>query len=252
MKKWIRIALVLLLLLIVSYAGWIKFRSYDIRDGGPPLAVRWEGFYHDMNFRDIGTSINQCLGKKIFREGLLFRSAGWFSGWNCEKVGNPQVIYSLNYSPEKKERYFCQSEDGKVIGRYFNPEIKLNNLESLRSWVDEETRIAVCGFLKDIFISILDERKTLLHCDAGRDRTGTLSALLVALVAEESGRLDSEMLDAIECDYRKTKSLTPDKYGRMKDFIQSLQAMGGVSTYIEQTCNISPEIIPHVSQKMQQ
>jgi protein-tyrosine phosphatase family protein len=249
MKCFFRLAGILFVLLLI-YAAWIKIRSLDFHDGGPDLAVRWEGFYHDMNYRDIGVSANQCLGQEVFKEGILFRSAGWFSGWSCAKVGHPQVIYSLNYSPQKEERYFCQEEQEKIIGRYFNPDIKLNNLEYLRSWSDSKTRLATCSFLKDIFMSVMKEQRVLLHCDAGRDRTGTITALLVAMAAEKADLLNSEMLDAIECDYRKTESLDPEKYGRMADFIQSLKGRGGIQSFISKNCNIDPGIFPQVTSKM--
>jgi hypothetical protein len=237
-------------LALLLYAGWIKYRSLDYHDGGPPLAIRWEGFYHDMNLRDIGASINGCLGENRFREQIALRSAGWFSGWSCDKVGNPQVIYSLNYSPAKEERYFCQAESGKKIGRYFNPEVQLHDLEIMEAWSDEAIKTAACDFLKDIFISILEEKKILLHCDAGRDRTAAITALLVAMAAEASHSLDERMLNAIECDYRKTQSLTPDKYGRVKLFIQQLQARGSVARFIEQTCIVDPQVLSLVATKI--
>ena len=108
----------LTLICLLIYAGWIKYRSTQYSDGGLPLAIRWEGFFHDMNHRDLGTSMNQCLNEPYFKEGLLMRSATWFSGRGCSKVGNPDVIYSLNFSPERNERYFCQQGDNKKIGRY--------------------------------------------------------------------------------------------------------------------------------------
>lgn len=235
---------------LMLYAGWIKIRSLNTGDSGLPLAVRWEGFYHDMNLRDIGASANQCLGREVFRTGLVLRSAGWFSGWDCDKVDNPDVIYSLNFSPEKQERYFCQSEEGKRIGRFTNPATKLNNLEYLETWSDDDMRNAACRFFREIFVSILDEEKTLMHCDAGRDRTGTFTALLLALAAEQKGELDQGMLDAIECDYRKTESLVEDKYGRMESFIRSIQKQGGVIRFFEQRCGIPAPVSSAVGDQL--
>lgn len=247
-----RLSLIVLFVLaiLLVYAGWIKYRSLSVRDGGPPLAIRWEGFYHDMNFRDLGASLNGCLEKKVFREGILMRSAGWFSGWSCDKVGNPEVIYSLNYSPRREERYFCMSEDRRIIGRYFNPDVQLNNLEFAGTWNDGPTRTATCRFLKDLFISILENQTVLMHCDAGRDRTGAFSALIAAMAAENSGILNQEMLDAIECDYRKTESLTPSKQGRMEAFIQSIRKDASVSEFLSQQCNIDPSVLSIVSNSL--
>ena len=33
-----------------------------------------EGFYHDMNYRDLSKSINECYGEKVFNENLISRS----------------------------------------------------------------------------------------------------------------------------------------------------------------------------------
>ncbi|MCG8338908.1 MAG: tyrosine-protein phosphatase [Proteobacteria bacterium] len=249
MKKLLVVGGVLLVMLML-YAGWIKLRSLDVDDGGLPLAIRWEGFYHDMNLRDVGSSINRCLGENLLAETVVSRSAGWFSGWSCDKVGNPDVIYSLNYSPNREERYFCQSDSGKTIGRFFNPDIQFKDLEFIENWQDPNVRTAACRALSDMFLSILEDKKMLIHCDAGRDRTGTYSALLAAMAAEAEDRLDLQMLDAIECDYRKTKSLSKEKYGRMKQFIKSLQDEGGVASFIQQTCSIQPQVTSRVAQKL--
>ena len=243
----------ILLLCLILYGTWIKTRSLAYDDGGPPLAVRWEGFYHDMNLRDMGASLNACLNEPVFKEGIALRSAGWFSGWDCDKVANPEVIYSLNYSPQKNERYFCQDGKQKLVGRYFNPDIKLNDLEVLENWSDQRLKLATCGFFKDIFLSILDEQKLLLHCDAGRDRTGAVTALLLAMAAESGERLDGKMLDAIECDYRKTESLVTAKQGRMKRFLQAIQNQyGTVANFLSQQCQVSPSIISQVGRQLLQ
>ncbi|MBU3916245.1 tyrosine-protein phosphatase [bacterium] len=249
MNKIIKLILIFCLCLF-AYAGWIKYRSMDYSDGGPPLAVRWEGAYHDYNFRDIGASLNQCLGKQIFRPDMIMRSAGWFSGWSCEDVGNPEIIYSLNYSPVKKERYFCQKEDGKIIGRYFNENIKLNDLEFIENWSNKEMKDATCRFLEDIFQSTINAKKTLIHCTAGRDRTGTFSALIIALTAEHFNLLDQPMIDAIECDYQKTESLTKEKHGRIRNFLRQIQTQGSISQFIEQQCDIPESTIKAMAEKM--
>ncbi len=221
----------------------IKVRSLSYSDDGQKLAVRWEGFYHDYNFRDVGVSLNECLGKPFFRTDIMLRSAGWFSGWSCDGVGNPDTIFSLNYSPKKAERYFCQADNGKTIGRYYNKNVKLNDLEFPAAWDDENMRTAACAFLDGIFQEIAQEKKTLLHCDAGRDRTGAIAALIVGLVAEQNDLLNERMLTAIECDYRKTTSLDPKKYGRMKHFLTYLQKQGGVKMFLQKQCQVDDALL---------
>ena len=87
-------------------------------------------------------------------------------------------------------------------------------------------------FFENILLGIIADKKVLIHCDAGRDRSGTLSALLIAMASEKSGLLDEKMINAIECDYRKSASLTLDKYGRMSNFIRNIQKRGGVNDFL--------------------
>ena len=41
---------------------FIKIKSLVGEDTDLSLAIKWEGFYHDMNYRDLGKSINECYG----------------------------------------------------------------------------------------------------------------------------------------------------------------------------------------------
>ncbi len=90
----------------------------------------------------------------------------------------------------------------------------------------------------------------LIHCDAGRDRTGAISALLIAMATEKARLLDERMINAIECDYRKTESLIEDKYGRMSNFIRNLINGGGVNEFLIQKCNLPTNIISKASERI--
>ena len=230
--------------------GWTKFKSLGDEHDEQPLAIRYEGFYHDMNHRDLGLSINDCLDEEIFKNNVVHRSAGWFSGWSCSKVGDPDVIFSLNYSPINNERFFCHESEEKIIGKFFNDEILLNDLEFISNWENEKIRIPTCLFFENMLIDIIAEKKVLIHCDAGRDRSGAVSALLIAMAAEKSGLLDERMISAIECDYRKTESLIDEKYGRMSNFIRNLKNSGGVDEFLIQKCNLPAEIISQASKRI--
>ena len=233
--------------LLLVFMGWVKIKSLTGDKLEVPLAIRWEGFYHDMNYRDLGESINQCYGENIFKAGIYSRSAGWFSGWSCNKIGNPDVIFSLNYSPLKKEKFFCHEDSNKIIGKSFDQKFVLNDLEFINNWDNSEIRLPTCRYLENSLISIISNQKVLMHCDAGRDRSGTMSALTIALIAEKKGILNEKMKMAIECDYRKTESLVPDKFGRMKNFIDEIQKTGSISDFVNDKCNISNEIIESAS-----
>lgn len=90
----------------------------------------------------------------------------------------------------------------------------------------------------------------LIHCDAGRDRSGAISALLIAMAAEKAGLLDEMMINAIECDYRKTESLVEEKYGRMTNFIGHIVNSVGVREFLIQRCNLQPNVISEASERI--
>jgi hypothetical protein len=229
------------LLILFALLLWGGISQRAVRhDDGLPLAIRWEGVVQDKNYRDAGESLNSCLGHELFQTARLLRANGWFSGWSCDTVGSPEVIYSLNYAPELQERYFCMTEDGQQnIGRFFNPKIKLNDLELIDTWSNPAMVEGTCGFISDIMQSLIAQKRVLVHCNAGRDRTGTMVAVLAALAAETSGLLDDDVVGAIECDYRKTASLKPQLYGRMAAFIHSMQKeQGSVTAFITGKCGI--------------
>jgi hypothetical protein len=228
-------------------AGSMIYRS---RTDGIPLAIKWEGAFLNANTRDVGTSINQCLGRPLLREGVLQRSNVWFSGWSCDKVGSPDVIFSLNFDPARNERYFCRTSKTNVIGMHYGQKV-LHDLEFLETWTDSEMRHTTCQYLEASFTELISGKKVLVHCDAGRDRTGTYSALIAALTAESMGRLNEEVIEAIECDYQKTRSLHPSKIGRMRHFIEDITAEGGtIRDFLIQQCKMSPQLIQAVTSHM--
>ena len=238
-----------ILFILVFFGNDIYRLGVAVFNSPLALEVKWEGAVNDKNFRDIGASANECLGKAIFKEGLAFRSNVWFSGWSCGAVGSPDAIFSLNYQPDKKRRYFCTQGEQVVVGQAFNTKAQLYDLEFLNTW-NEESQEDFCDFFAESYKSIAAGSKTLIHCDAGRDRTGTYAALLVALTAEAKGALDDKMLAAIECDYRKTKSLAEEKFGRMEDFLRDILAEQKVSDFLSQRCHIPKAELMAVADKM--
>jgi hypothetical protein len=208
------------------------------REGPGPLAVRWEGAVNDRNERDLGASLDACLGEPRFRAGVVTRAAQWFSGWSCSGVGDPDVILSLNYKPGQFERYYCRADGKNRVGLVSGAAKELNDLEFLETWDDPVQRDAACWYLHQGIDALAAGKRVLVHCDAGRDRTGTVAALLAAAAFESIGPLDERALDAIECDYRKSESLVPEKYGRMKTFLGKLHDSGGATGLLTRTCGI--------------
>jgi len=224
---------------LLVFAGAVKMRSY-VPDSEYNLEIRWEGIYLDKNYRDISRSINQCYNKKIMKEGVIARSNGWFSGWSCADVGNPESIISLNYNPVKQKKFYCWNteKDKPVLGNVPNHDIKLDSLETIKSWKNKKMRKAACDAVRQVLLSINQNKKTLIHCDAGRDRTGFIAAILVTVMAEYNGKFDNKIMQAIECDYRKTPSLKKENYGRMKKFISEIRKNTTMTDFIYNQCSI--------------
>lgn len=250
LKRSLKLIGLLIVMGVLAYAGTREIRSRMAP--GERLAIRWEGLWIDNNHRDLGASMNACLGQPVFAEGVVQRSNVWFSGWSCDGVGSPDVIYSFNRSQKRHERYFCRTKDGEdMVGRFFQDDaLVLSDLEFLTTWDDPKVRSVACAFFTDSYREISQGRRILAHCDAGKDRTGTYSALTAALAAEMHGSLDSRMIEAIECDYQKSESLEKDKYGRMQRLLTELQARGGVERFFVETCQLDPAVLRTVADRL--
>ena len=222
--------------LLSTTAALIKLRSHE---SGRSLVVSWEGLFISRNFRDAGESFNECLGDPLMTEGVVFRANRWFSGFSCDDVGAPDEIYSLNFDPATSQEYFCHTKDGKIIGKHFNADVVINDVEFLESWSNLQLREGICGFFSSALASVAKGKRLLTHCNAGQDRTGTVAAIIQALVAEHSKIDSARWLDAIECDYRRSPRLSSEKFDRQRRFITSVLATSSVSEFLADRCNIS-------------
>lgn len=241
-RAFLRTLSLALLAVLLGAAVKAGYMTYAARKDGRPLAIRWEGAVIDRNARDAGASLNECLGKPFFAEHRLWRANQWFSGWSCDTVGDPDAVYSLNHDPAKGAEFFCDAADGPRVGRWFNPDVKLNDLEFVDTWDDPKIRDGACGIFRAAYADLAAGKRVLAHCDAGKDRTGTFVAMTAALAAEARGPLDDATLDAIECDYRKSKALEPAKYGRMRRFLRAVEKEGGVAAFLQARCGLDPAV----------
>lgn len=227
-----------LFLLLLGIAAWAYIPTFTA--GEPRLVFHWEGAVQEkLNFRDAGKSINTCAGRELLPEGVMLRASGFFSGWSCDRVGNPGKIYSLNYSDAENRRYYCRGADGILVGEYFQHD-ELSDLEFIQTWDHHRDFVqAACEYLKRGIDHVDANERFLYQCDAGRDRTGALTALLAGSILERKGPLTDDMIEAIECDYRKSASLKPYKYGRIKTLLTVLRSQyGGVRGFLHDRCQL--------------
>ncbi|MES2614253.1 MAG: tyrosine-protein phosphatase [Bdellovibrionota bacterium] len=241
MKKYFLVGLFSLAIILVVVIIFSYIYKRDKNKFEPRL---WIGFFdYRLNFRDVGQSLNQCLKKEVFQTGLVYRSNRYFSGWSCDKIHNPDKIYSLNYSPWHPHAYYCEQNNNRhLTGFHPNTTFEISDIEQLSNWQRPEFKNSLCVFFKETLNDLVERKSFLVHCDMGRDRTGAFTAMFTMMLAEEQTQTTSfateEMQDAIECDYEKTHSLEKEKIGRMKNFLKHMEKQGGVSQFIENECGI--------------
>lgn len=247
MKKSLQI---LLIALFFSGFVFIVGRYFYIKSVTKSEPVFWQGaFQSRLNFRDVGESLNQCLGRQQFATDKMFRSNKFFSGWSCEKIHNPDKIYSLNYEPTQPQKYFCLNEnDEKQFGIAFNKNFVISDISAPSMWKSETYKQTMCAYFSNALNDLTHQTSFLFHCSVGRDRTGDFAAMLVYMLLEEKHMNTPEMIDALECDYEKTSALEKYKIGHIKDFLQQMQNDGGVKKFIQSQCNISDSLISDASE----
>lgn len=237
MRSKLKLIGLLFVLGVILFLAWAYYPT--LTTPGVPLAFKIEGALGSkLNLRDAGASINQCAGFDALPVDKLWRASGFFSGWGCERINHPDVIYSLNYSDSENKRYYCRSEDGFKIGESFQHET-LSDLEFLETWKTKKSMAeAGCAFITRALSDVQSGKRVLLHCEAGRDRTGAVTALIAAWLLEDDGYLTDAEIQAIECDYRKSASLSHDKYGRIERLLKEIRGRGGVRRFIADTCGV--------------
>lgn len=237
-KKTKMILLISFFLVVLGFASKAKY-DHDKNQYHPKL---WIGFFdYRINFRDLGKSLNQCMGKELFRTGVIYRSNKYFSGWSCDKIGSPDFIYSLNFNPREPHEYYCIRKDQSLLkGRHFNTHFEISDIENLENWKKTEFKKSMCDFFRNTITDINQKHSLLFHCDVGRDRTGAFAAMLSVALAEQKNLVNKDFIHAVECDYEKTSALEKDKFGKMNQFILDFEEHGGVSQFLETQCQISP------------
>lgn len=243
MKKKKRLIILIVSAVVLILAG-IATIGYLYKTGKSRYEPKlWIGFFdYRLNLRDVGESLNQCLNKELFNTAMVYRSNKYFSGWSCDKIKNPEQIYSFNFSPWDPHSYYCEMNDGKrQYGFHPNTTFEISDIEKLENWQRPEFKQTMCTFFQRTLADLSYKRSFLFHCDVGRDRTGAFAAMIAMIALEQNNLVNEATIEAIECDYQKTSALEDHKVGKMRDFMKDMQKQGGVSRFIGQECGISKE-----------
>jgi protein-tyrosine phosphatase len=177
-----------------------------------------------LNFRDIGGI--PAGGSKKIREGMIYRSANPdnISKDDLRKLQNINVrtIIDLRSATEKKKRKRVISNIGtlslpldfqSVTRERMEPFIRRKNSEEILSDISNSLYLEIADATMPLLPQVLDlllspeSSPVLIHCQAGKDRTGILCALiLLSLGVERQFIIDDFMKsnDALLPYFRKT------------------------------------------------
>lgn len=147
-------------------------------------------------FRDVGASVNQIMKEPVLRENVLFRSGELALTRNPASIGAPKTIVNLEITEDPD-----WASESTLIHLPFPNTSDVYDLSSTgtRDWIESVLRSLAAPETRS---------PVLVHCTAGKDRTGvTVAATLAALgvpqeviLAEYSlseGPLYTELLGAM-------------------------------------------------------
>jgi len=230
-KTW----LILLILALPTFWGLYFFGKRQIEP------KYWVGLYKDYNFRDVGESLNSCLNEEKFHKNKIFRSNKYFSGWSCSSIHTPSIMFALNYDPKEPKKYYCVDPNGeKKFSTHFDRGFKLeeSHLENPENWFNPKFSGIFCQYLGSMVHHLAKGDSILIHCEAGRDRTGIMVGVLEAgLITRQKKKED--LLKSFSCDYKKTESLDPVKNATLENLFSYFEKeLGDPSLYLTRVCHI--------------
>ncbi|NKB69768.1 MAG: protein-tyrosine-phosphatase [Candidatus Latescibacteria bacterium] len=123
-----------------------------------------EKYQNIRNLRDVGQGINTLLKAKVLQEGVLFRSGALDKVEDPNELPRVNTIINLRRTPDP------------ALGRGDN--ISAAPLETMNNYMVEEPVFK--EWIQRVFASLLRAKwPVLLHCTAGKDRTGVVVAILL-------------------------------------------------------------------------
>lgn len=174
------------------------FHLRSLRGDSQVVAERCLAFDGTPNFRDYGGYLNQS-GKRV-RWGRFYRSGqlasltendiNYFDGLNIDTVFDFRRIEEaerdVSLFPENKPNVLGLPIDpGSTLSFFSNLEsgnLAAEDMEGFMCTINGEFAIDHAPVYKKMFASLLegDDKGTLVHCSAGKDRTGFAAAVILS------------------------------------------------------------------------
>ena len=175
------------------------------------------------NFREV-------QGGKL-KKGGFYRSASpcdnqhkraSFANKFAEEYG---VRFALNLS-DNEEKYKAHTEAGDFVSEYYDSLYKEGNVLLLAMNANYRSD-AFAKTISDALVVMAEhEGPCLIHCVEGKDRTGFVCALLLALADASAQEIVDDYMITYQNYYGITKAGMPDKYeavkGNVDDFLYCL------------------------------
>ncbi|MBT3275932.1 MAG: protein-tyrosine-phosphatase [Spirochaetales bacterium] len=117
------------------------------------------------NLRDVGKSVNGILGYSKLKQNTLYRGGSLDGLTSIEQLPDVKAIVNLRRDSDPE---FC-----KNLGMQICPLGAMNNYQ-IESRLFQDWICKLFGYL-----SQNPEWPVLIHCNAGKDRTGVVAALLL-------------------------------------------------------------------------
>lgn len=125
------------------------------------------------NFRDVGETINRLSGQSILRPGVLYRSGELSSVEDLAWIRSPRSIINLQNRPDPgfvgAEQWHLPAPDPGAVYR-----------------ITEETSFKWIRCVLEVINRSDLSLPLLIHCTAGKDRTGVIIGVILALLGVES------------------------------------------------------------------
>lgn len=166
------------------------------------------------NLRDLGESVNVLADKPLMKEGVVFRGGSINQLFDESELPSVASIINLR--------------SGKDIHFASKRQLHIPAVDSIENYLTKETKVR--QWLNRVVTSLVYDSQfpTLIHCTAGKDRTG----VVVALILKAIGIPQSIIIE---------EYLLSDGVTGATPILMALDGIGDVSNYLH-----DPQIIHYL------